>query len=279
MKNSRIAVLLFTLILQVISPAAQSAVGDIIMWPTVTAANVVDSGGGVYTVTATVDMIPMRQTSSSNTTPHYFVLKIAGKTNNAYVPWITSGAYYLPGVTWQSISDDWKKNYGLHSTISSRLNSNGSGNYSGGCVALTLDFGSTNNSSVAWDGLVNSPGGIYKCTSIPISAFRCNVLQDSLTIDYGRVDSAEANGKTGNINFDINCDGPVNISITSSSGPTIYLAPGLTAALYMDGIPIQSKTISIPTGSSVHTLSTTLSASAPNAGTYSGQTALIINYQ
>lgn len=250
----------------------QSAVGDIILWPIVTNITSVPSGSST-TVSFTIDMIPIRQTNTRTTLGNYLVLRASGVNQVGYV----SGPDLLSpssvGLTWQQASDQWLQQYGMRTIMVRNLSTN----YVGGCAAIALAASNTNSVVNTWNGITDSPIGPTSCTSIPISAYRCDITPASLSIDYGRVNAAEANGKVASTNFNMNCDGPVSFTFSSSSGATLALGSNLGAQLTIDGQPLNTK-LTTAAGNTTHTLSAKLSATNIVAGVYSQSTALIINY-
>ncbi|OKP31383.1 hypothetical protein [Serratia fonticola] len=281
MKNSPIIVLFLTMVATLLVTAtARSAVGDIILWPIVTSAEFTPGTGKTVTVHATVDMIPIRQTrTDSDLNTEYnnrivvrFISPVAGYMNtSAYVPLLK---------TWKEISDYWLKTYGRHTVLNISLTWAGTSTSfgKGGCVGIGnhTPGESTNMANAAT--LMQNPGANYPCTNIPVSAYRCNIMQSELAIDFGRINTKEIDGKEASINFDLSCDGPATISLTSTAGTTLTLGTGITAALTFDDKPL-SEFRQVDEGNTVHKLSAKISAPSVKAGSYSYSTALIFNYQ
>lgn len=281
MKNSPIIMLLLTMVTTLlVSATARSAIGDFILWPVVTSAELTSGTGKTVTVHATVDMIPIRQTrSDSELYPEYgnlivmrFVSPKSGYMNSvAYVPLLK---------TWKEISDYWLKTYGRHTVINASITWPFTGTFGkGGCVGIGNGGPrEATNDPAAQNIFMINPGGNYLCTTVPISDYRCNIAQSALAIDFGRINTREVDGKESSINFNLSCDGPVSISFTSTAGTTLTLGTGITAALTFDDKPL-SEFRNIAAGDTVHKLSAKLSAPNIKAGTYSQSTALIFNYQ
>ncbi|WP_199062267.1 hypothetical protein [Serratia sp. ASV30] len=280
MKNSPIIVLLLTMVATLLATTtARSAVGDIILWPVVTSAEFTPSTGKTVTVHATVDMIPIRQTRTdselytqyNNRIVVRFISPVAGYMNtSAYVPLL---------MTWKEISDYWLKTYGRHTVLNISLTWPFAGSFGkGGCVGIGNHGPGESTNMPNAPTLMANPGANYPCTNIPVSDYRCNIMQSELAIDFGRINTNEIDGKEASVNFDLSCDGPVTISLTSTAGTTLTLGTGITAALTFDDKPL-SEFRQVDEGNTVHKLSAKISASGVKAGSYSYSTALIFNYQ
>lgn len=273
MKKTRMSIKLLALMSLLASPIAQSAVGDIIMWPVVTSSELVFIPPDGTRIVATVDMVPIMLNTNRPQLWNDLVLKVVGPGG---VNWRTSEAYALYTDTWEVASDKWYKKFGLHTIITYEASNM---QWSGGCVAMTMDYEKMNSPAGSWNGIATSPGAPFKCTSVPIYAYRCQIVQSALAIDYGRINATDANGKLASTTFNMDCDGKVTVSISaiSGSGGLVPLGTGLSAKLSVDGKPLESN-MDVAAGNTTHTLSATLSAVGVNAGAYSNSTALIVNY-
>ncbi|WP_419236031.1 MrpH family fimbial adhesin [Serratia fonticola] len=271
MKISREIKTLAVITMSIISAQVLSAVGDIILWPVVTSSEIIPVGAGSKVI-ATIEMIPIRQTNTNDRLSNSLVFATVGPGG---INWANGKALVNYGITFQQASDLWFQQYGLH-TVFERTFSNM--NFAGGCVGMRIALANTNSPTGYWNGIIYGPGDPFRCTSIPVSAYRCQIIQEALTIDYGKIDAVDANGKSASTNFNMNCDGNVTVTISGSAGGALVsLGSGLAANLSIDGKPLGS-TINISKGNTEHVLSAVLSANNPVAGIYNSSTALIINY-
>ncbi|MGL5385879.1 MAG: hypothetical protein ACRC2A_16955 [Enterobacterales bacterium] len=168
----------------------------------------------------------------------------------------------IRGETWEALNARWSAKYG---NSASRLFNSGSsdqnnqGKYM--CMLLISASGTTR----------------YKTGCTPIdyskSTVSCDIAGPS-TLDYGMLDINSVNGQVARLDATIQCSGAATVGLTSS--PTnVTLGNGITATLKLNNgnarVQINSG------GMATVPIESTLSATNPVAGNFSGSAVVVIN--
>ncbi|MBK0124512.1 hypothetical protein IAE30_12215 [Pantoea sp. S61] len=135
----------------------------------------------------------------------------------------------------------------------------------GGAGALSAYFPGTDYQ--------NQPGTVCRAASAPPVPTSCS-FSGSPNIDHGTLQAGQVNGKRDSVSINVICNRATSATIASLGG-TINLGGGVTSTLTFDGR--SSGTISLPSGTSAHTVASTLKATNPTPGDKSGSGTIVIN--
>lgn len=119
----------------------------------------------------------------------------------------------------------------------------------------------------------NQPGTVCRTASAPPIPTSCS-FSGSPNIDHGTLQADKVNGKEDSVSINVNCNRATSATIASLGG-TINLGGGVTSTLTFDGR--SSGSISLPSGTSTHTVASTLKATNPTPGDKSGSGTIVIN--
>lgn len=119
----------------------------------------------------------------------------------------------------------------------------------------------------------NQPGTSCRVVSLPPVPTSCS-FSGSANIDHGTLQAGQVNGKRDSVSINVICNRATSATIASLGG-TINLGGGVTSTLTFDGR--SSGTISLPSGTSAHTVASTLKATNPTPGDKSGSGTIVIN--
>lgn len=119
----------------------------------------------------------------------------------------------------------------------------------------------------------NQPGTVCRTASAPPVPTSCS-FSGSPNIDHGTLQAGQVNGKQDSVSINVICNRATSATIASLGG-TINLGGGVTSTLTFDGR--SSGTIYLPSGTSAHTVASTLKATNPTPGDKSGSGTIVIN--
>jgi hypothetical protein len=135
----------------------------------------------------------------------------------------------------------------------------------GGAGALGGHFPSTD--------FRTQPGTACRAVSDPVIPTSCS-FSGSPNIDHGTLQADKVNGKRDSVSINVYCNRATSATIASLGG-TINLGSGVTSTLTFDGR--SSGSIYLPSGTSTHTVASTLKATNPTPGDKSGSSTIVIN--
>ena len=165
--------------------------------------------------------------------------------------------------TWSNANAFFLRNYPSSANISSPLPL-GPGPYSV-CIG-----GAQNNFGYLYR---NQPGTSCRPVSFPPVPTSC-AFSSSPNIDHGTLQADKVNGKQDSVSINVNCNRATSATIASLGG-TINLGGGVTSTLTFDGR--SSGSIYLPSGTSTHSVASTLKATNPTPGDKSGSGTIVIN--
>ena len=117
------------------------------------------------------------------------------------------------------------------------------------------------------------PGG---CVSTPPADEWCKITTPELLLDHGTVTLKNTQGNSASASMGVNCTTPMAVTFQLAGGqPYIYLSPGGTADIQVDGKPLDSK-IDMPAGQTTLTVKDMLSG-VSTEGVTSGSSVLIMS--
>ena len=129
-------------------------------------------------------------------------------------------------------------------------------------------------------GNINGSGSVPStslCTPVPPAVMNCSIKSESILFDHGSLNTASAEGATGNAMMQIDCtkDASVNFSLLSGS-QDILLAPSGKATIQVNHQTL-GQTVSLLSGSNQIQVTDTLSG-IDQQGLNSGSDVLIMNF-
>ncbi|WP_323912544.1 PapG chaperone-binding domain-containing protein [Aeromonas veronii] len=188
-----------------------------------------------------------------------------------YIAMIPNASVALaPGDTWQQAVQKFINQYGQAGSIKSSSNITTYYVYEA-CVAVAKcnNCGSQGAENIIYPG---------SCVSINFANNACSIDSQGL-IDHGSLNISEVNGHTAKISANISCDMPALIRLRVVNS-TAYLGNGINSDLYIDGAatgntssPLQYNVSS----SRAIEISSILSASSPQPGTFSGSSLVLVD--
>lgn len=176
---------------------------------------------------------------------------------------INFGVRTVKGDTWESINQRFADTYGAVGSYTNTFNSNILGGTTTKyiCMMLINDAGTLRSAKTGC-------GLLAKSAANPVT---CDITGPT-TIDHGFVDIANVNGNKASMTATISCTGPTSLAIQSRGSAS--LGNGITSQLTVDGVVYPpTRRITGPTNIQIES---TLQATTPVAGNFSGSSVLII---
>lgn len=202
---------------------------------------------------------------------------ITGRRDGGYYPdnqnftmFESSSVALQPGDTWASVAQRFIAQYGASGARVGTYNLNNSYTYEG-CAAV---------SKFNAQGVTGSGGIIYpgSCSTIEFSDNVCSIDTYGL-IDHGSLSVSEVNGHTAKINAYISCNMPALIRLRVINS-TAYLGNGINSELYIDGaltgVTSSPPQYNVSSGRTIE-ISSKLIASAPQPGSFSGSSLVLVD--
>ncbi|WP_157834760.1 MULTISPECIES: hypothetical protein [unclassified Serratia (in: enterobacteria)] len=200
----------------------------------------------------------------SNLNPYYYYGAVSSFTTNPTdQSAVTDGSNIeiIRGETWEALNDRWSAKYGYNG---SRLFRSGSSsqNNQGKYMCMLLS---------SYDGQTRYKTG---CTPIDYSksTVSCDITGPS-SLDHGLLDINSINGSVARFDATIQCNGAATVGLTYSP-TTVSLGNGITSTLKLNNgnarVQINSGMVTVP-------IESTLSATNPVAGNFSGSAVVTID--
>lgn len=122
------------------------------------------------------------------------------------------------------------------------------------------------------------PGGAPLCVKLPPPEESCSFMSPTVTLDYGDISLAQANGSTASAPVSIQCTAAMKYIIKSTSGDSVPLSNGMSAMLGWKEYTNWGAEMEGKAGINHYTLTSELRGTPTKSGAFNGSTVLTIYY-
>lgn len=122
------------------------------------------------------------------------------------------------------------------------------------------------------------PGGAPLCVKLPPPEESCSFMSPTVTLDYGDISLAQANGSTASAPVSIQCTAAMKYIIKSTTGDSVPLSNGMSAMLGWKEYTNWGAEMEGKAGINHYTLTSKLRGTPTKLGAFNGSTVLTIYY-